>query len=193
MGANTESLRQEIEGTRSDLGETLDAIGDRVSPGRVIERRKNRMFQGVESVRDQVMGTAHDAAGGVGGVPDMVREGTEGAPILAGALAFGVGFLIAAVLPTTRPEQQVGSAVMDKAQPVKDQLVEAGKEIGEHLAEPAKESAMAIKDAATSGVHTVVEEAKSARDDTLDETRAAVEQVRSGNPENGEDEPRPTP
>ena len=189
MGANTESLRQEIEGTRSDLGETLDAIGDRVSPGRVIERRKNRMFQGVESLRHQVMGTAHDAADGVGGVPDMVREGTEGAPMLAGALAFGVGFLFAAVLPTTRPEQQVGSAVMDKAQPVKDQLVEAGKEIGEHLAEPAKESAMAIKDAATSGVQTVVEEAKSARDDTVAETRAAVEQVRSGNTDGGDVDP----
>ena len=80
MGANTASLRQEIEGTRSDLGETLDAIGDRVSPGRVIERRKNRMFQGVESAAPSGDGHRARRGGGVGDVPDMVREGTEGAP-----------------------------------------------------------------------------------------------------------------
>ena len=33
MGQSAEELRQEIAGTRADLGDTLDAIGDRVSPG----------------------------------------------------------------------------------------------------------------------------------------------------------------
>ena len=189
MGADTASLKQEIEGTRSDLSETLDAIGDRVSPGRVIERRKNRMVRSVESLRHQVMGTAHDAADGASNVPDMVRERTEGAPVVAGALAFGVGFLLAAVLPTTRPEQQVGSAVLDKAQPVKDQILEAGKEIGQQLAEPAKESAMAIKDAAASGVQTVVEEAKDAKDEAVDKARAGVEKIRSGDADGQPDPP----
>ena len=42
MGQTAEQLKEQIAGTRDDLSETLDAIGDRVSPGRVIERRKNR-------------------------------------------------------------------------------------------------------------------------------------------------------
>ena len=41
MGQSADELRHDIEATRGQLGETLDAIGDRVSPGRMIERRKN--------------------------------------------------------------------------------------------------------------------------------------------------------
>ena len=40
MGQRAEELRQEIEGTRAELSGTLDAIGDRVSPGRTVDRRR---------------------------------------------------------------------------------------------------------------------------------------------------------
>jgi hypothetical protein len=53
MGQSPEELKQDIESTRADLGETLDAIGDRVSPGRVIERRKNRTRQRLTGLRDR--------------------------------------------------------------------------------------------------------------------------------------------
>ena len=43
MGQNADQLKREIADTRNDLGNTLDAIGDRVSPSRVIQRRKNRV------------------------------------------------------------------------------------------------------------------------------------------------------
>ena len=36
MGTSAEELRRDIAQTREDLGETIDAIGDRVSPGRVM-------------------------------------------------------------------------------------------------------------------------------------------------------------
>jgi hypothetical protein len=76
MGESADELRREIEYTRGGLGETLDAIGDRLSPGRMMERRKNRVMNGLQTVRDKVMGTATetgstvshavgDAAGGV--------------------------------------------------------------------------------------------------------------------------------
>ena len=50
MGQDAEELRREIEASRAEMSNTLDAIGDRVSPGRVIERRKNRMKNAVQSV-----------------------------------------------------------------------------------------------------------------------------------------------
>ena len=49
MGQSPEELKQDVESTRADLSDTLDAIGDRVSPGRMIERRKNRMRQGLDT------------------------------------------------------------------------------------------------------------------------------------------------
>ena len=118
MGQNADELRQDIEQTRDGLSDTLDAIGDRVSPGRMIERRKNRAVQGIQSLRDRVMGSASDATDSVSDAtgsavdtikdaPDAVRHQTQGSPVAAGAIAFGVGFLIAAIFPPSQPEQQV--------------------------------------------------------------------------------------
>ena len=86
MGQTTEELRQQIADTRGDLTDTLDAIGDRVSPGRVIERRKNRMTAGVRSTLDRLMGTAHDAADAVRDTPGSVGSSTQGAPLVAGGV-----------------------------------------------------------------------------------------------------------
>ena len=99
MGQTAEQLKEQIAGTRDDLSETLDAIGDRVSPGRVIERRKNRMSAGVRSALDRVMGTAHDAADAVRDTPSTVGSSTQGAPLVAGGIAFAAGFLLAVALP----------------------------------------------------------------------------------------------
>ena len=57
MGQSTEELRRDIEATRSDMGATLDALEDRLSPGRVAQRQKNRFSAWTQSMRDRVMGT----------------------------------------------------------------------------------------------------------------------------------------
>jgi len=170
MGTQPEELRTEIAETRADLSNTLDAIGDRVSPGRIIERRKNRMTEGVQSMRDRVMGTAHDASDTASGVPDQIRERTQGAPMLAGAVAFGLGFLVAAALPTTRAERQMAPALLEKAEPLKEELIDAGKQAAEHLTPTAQESAESMRDAATQGVRTVVDQAKESTGQAKDES-----------------------
>jgi len=179
MGTAPEELRQEIADTRADLSTTLDAIGDRVSPGRMIERRKNRMTESVQSLRDQVMGTAHHAGDSVTGVPGQVREHTRGAPILAGAIAFGVGFLIASAVPASSAEEQLGSTLLDKAEPLKEELVDAGKAVAQHLSEPAKESVASVKEAAAQSAQTVADQAKGAVMDTKEQASQRVDEVRS--------------
>ena len=66
MGQSAEELRQEIEASRGHLTTTVDAIGDRVSPGQVVERRENRVKGGVQSVREREMGTACDPSDSAG-------------------------------------------------------------------------------------------------------------------------------
>ena len=61
MGQDIEELKRDIEYTRADMGGTLEAIGDRVSPARIVERKKNRIVSSAQSVRDRVMGTAGEA------------------------------------------------------------------------------------------------------------------------------------
>lgn len=49
MGQAADELRQDIERTRQDMAETLDAIGDKVSPRLQAERQMERLRdRGVE-------------------------------------------------------------------------------------------------------------------------------------------------
>jgi len=196
MGQSAEELRREIADTRSDLGETMDAIGDRVSPGRIIERRKNRLANGLQSVKDRVMGTASDArnvvadrahsAGDSAGsaldtvrdAPDAAREQVAGNPLAAGAVAFGLGFLVAAAFPPSRTEEEAVGQVLDKAEPVKEQLVAAGQEIGEHLKESATEAVEQVKQVAQDGGSEVVDAAKDAAETGKEAARDAADSTR---------------
>ena len=184
MGQSPEELREQIAGTRAELGDTLDAIGDRVSPGRVIERRKNRITNGFRSVKDRLMGTASDAghavtdrvgsaagqagdAGGgavdaVRGAPTAAREQTQGNPLAAGAVAFGVGFLVAAALPKSKTEVQAAGKLLEAAEPVKAQLAEVGHEVADNLKDSAKDAVQQVKETAAEGGRQVSETAKDA-------------------------------
>lgn len=177
MGQSAEELRRDIATTRADLGETLDAIGDRVSPGRVIERRKNRISHGFRSAKERVMGTTShmghsvsDQVGGtaggavevVKGAPDTAMRQTQGNPLAAGAVAFGVGFLVAAAFPPSRKEEEATEQLMERAEPVKQQLVESGKEVADHLKGSAQEAAEQVKQSATDSGQQVASTAKDA-------------------------------
>jgi hypothetical protein len=207
MGRSAEQLRREIEDTRGDLGETLDAIGDRVSPGRMMERRKNRLMNGVHTVRERVMGTASDAGSAVGhavsdavdGVadaaggavstlketPDTMRRETQGNPLAAGAIAMGVGVLLASVFPATAKERRAADQLMDKAEPLKEELMDTGREMAEHLKEPAREAVQEVKDAASEGAQSVTETAKEAAGTTSQSAREAADHVRSETTDRG--------
>jgi ElaB/YqjD/DUF883 family membrane-anchored ribosome-binding protein len=197
MGQSAEQLRREIEYTRGDLGETLDAIGDRLSPGRMMERRKNRMRSGLQSVRERVMGTVSDTgsavadtAGGVadaaGGAvstlkdtPDTVRQQTQGNPLAAGAIAMGVGVLLAGVFPATEKERRAADQLMDKAEPLTEELKQAGREIAEQMREPTREAIDQVKEAASEGTQAVTDTARQATDTTSHDARQAVDSVRN--------------
>ena len=190
MGQSAAELRQEIEDTRDDLGETLDAIGDHVSPGRMIERRKNRLANGLHEVRTRVMGTASDTSAAIGdsaggamdsikGTPDAVRHQTQGNPLAAGAIAFGFGVLLASVFPASEREKQAAGQAMDKAEPLKEELKHTGEEVAEHLKEPAREAIEHVKESATEGQQAVAETAKEAAGATTQTAREAADTVRT--------------
>ena len=69
--------------------------------------------------------------------PEVVRQQTQGNPLMAGAIAFGVGVLTASVFKPTEIEKQAAGQLMDKAEPLTEELKETGQETVEHLKEPA--------------------------------------------------------
>jgi ElaB/YqjD/DUF883 family membrane-anchored ribosome-binding protein len=189
MGETAEELRREIEQTRSGLGDTLDAIGDRVSPGRVLERKKNRMTGGVRSAVDRVMGKAHDAQQSVSGaghgtvdtvrdLPDTIKSQAQGTPLIAGVVAFAAGFMIAAAFPPSDTEKAGASQLLDKVEPIKAELSHVGQEIAEHLKEPAMQAVEEVKSAAQDGAQSVTDTAQQAAADTKEQAHDAVDTVK---------------
>jgi ElaB/YqjD/DUF883 family membrane-anchored ribosome-binding protein len=159
MGETPEELKRDIEDTRSSMTGTLEAIGDRVSPGRMLERRRNRMVIWVRDAKDKVMGTADhltdragDTAHRMGDTPtaaiDSVRTTTAGAPLVAGGIAFGIGVLIGSLIPPSRTERQLGEQAMHAVEPVKAELQEAGRGLVENLREPVTEAVEDVKQTA---------------------------------------------
>jgi hypothetical protein len=72
-----EQLAADIERTREELAETLDAIADKVSPKRVAKRTTKK-------VTDAVKDTAHDAASSVKGTAASAKEKVTGGTTGAG-------------------------------------------------------------------------------------------------------------
>ena len=117
MGEAAEELRGQLAQQRQDLSRDVEAIGDRVVPGRVVDRKKAAARQRFDRARDAVMGAADSAtgrasdamssvqdkasslAGTVGDAPDMARERAQGSPVAAGLIAFGAGLLVGSLVP----------------------------------------------------------------------------------------------
>jgi gas vesicle protein len=189
MGQDAQELRDDIRRRREDLEGTLDAIGDRVSPGRMIERRRNRMADGVRSARDRVMGSvsdsthrASDVASGAADTvkeavsPDAVRAQTAGHPLSAGMVSFGVGFLLAAAFPKTEVEAKAADALKERAEPATRQLTEAAKEIASDLKDEASRAGQQVAQTASQAATDVKETAKETAKDTVAETKEELRQ-----------------
>lgn len=56
-------LRREIEYTQHNLSTDVDRLAEKVTPGRIVQRRVDRARNAMTTARDRVMGTAHDVAG----------------------------------------------------------------------------------------------------------------------------------
>ncbi|HEV3400205.1 MAG TPA: DUF3618 domain-containing protein, partial [Acidimicrobiales bacterium] len=96
MGTRADDLRHEIADVRGDLGETLEAIGDKVAPDKVMERAKADLSEKVDDVKEKVSPKrlaqkgADSVRRGVRTVVGSDDDGDAGAtrvPALSGATA----------------------------------------------------------------------------------------------------------
>lgn len=174
MGQSAEELRAEIERTRTELSTDLDAIGDRVSPRRMVERRTNRAKNFVGDTRTRVFGRADDvktsmsdrstsAVDTLRSAPDSAAGRVEGNPMIAGAVAFGVGFLAAVVFPGSQTEAEAVQRVGDAAQPLKEQAVEAAKEVASSTKEAGQQAVEELKGSAQERAADVKDTAQQER------------------------------
>ena len=200
MAEVSQELRQDIEGIRDDLDETLDALGDRVSPRQIARRRKDAARARVTRVRTAVMGSAQEtgsagagkarhakvtvqesaseAADKVREAPEMIQQQAQGNPLAAGLVAFGAGMLLATLFPPTEAEQRAASAVQERAEPLKGQALGAGREMKDHLQQSAQESAQQVKETAKDAAQEVKDQAQSSAEGVKEDAKSSAESIK---------------
>jgi cell division septum initiation protein DivIVA len=191
MTSDPDEIRSDIEQTQHNLTADVDALTEKVSPPRIMERRVQHTRSAMTTMKDRIMGgtahrtsnvggsvsstastakdmltsTASSAADVASAAPDMARRQTRGNPLAAGLIAFGAGWLLSSLLPATEPEQQVASQVKDlaveKGRPLAQELSRAGQEAAHELGESAQQRAQSVKETAAGAASTVTDEAQS--------------------------------
>jgi len=178
--SDPEVLRSQIETTRRDLGADVDALADKVTPGKIVQRQTDKVRGAFSSVKDKVMGSASDAGDSLNGVADEASglahnavDKAKGNPLAVGLIAFGVGWLASSLIPASTVEKKVAANVKDAAEPLVHQVTDAAKEVGENLKQPVADAADAVKGTATDAADTVKSETTSSAEEVRDTAKQA--------------------
>jgi ElaB/YqjD/DUF883 family membrane-anchored ribosome-binding protein len=169
MGQDPDAIRQDIEQTRSEMSETVEAIGYKAD---VPSRAKDAVSEKVENVKSKVSDTATRAKEAVTGttsrVGDRVSDNTPSSgqvkqqarrtaglakenPLGLAIGAVAVGFLAGLAVPSTRVEDE-------KLGPVADQVKEKVKETGQEALDRGKQVAQEVASSATDTARQATQE-----------------------------------
>lgn len=194
-----EELRSEIEQTRANLSQNVNALGEAVTPGAIARRQVDKVKGAGVGVKDKIMGSAEDArssvSGSVSGLGDSAgnvagaagnmagsaqqtaRRKAQGNPLAAGLIALGAGWLVGSLLPASEKERQAAGTVKEKAQPLVSEAQSVAKEAAQNLQQPAQEAVENVKATAQDASQTVKSEGQSATEDVKSSVQDSKETV----------------
>jgi len=148
MGQDPSDIREEIEQTRAEMGDTVDALAHKAD---VKSRVKESFADKKERLRTQMQGSTtrlEDATPDAAQVKDGARQAVgiaEENPIGLALGGVAVGFIAGMLLPSTRVEDEkvgpIAEEVKEKAIETGQEAVERGKDVAGQVAEQAAETA----------------------------------------------------
>jgi gas vesicle protein len=159
MGQDPDEIRQEIEQTRAEMSETVDAIGYKAD---VPSRAKEKVSEKVDNVKSKVSDTATRAKEAVTGTASRVGDATpSGAdakrstrravglaqenPLGLAIGAAALGFLAGLAIPSTRVEDErlgpMADQIKDKAKETGQEALERGTQVAQEATQTAVQTA----------------------------------------------------
>ena len=194
MGQDPDAIRQDIEQTRTEMSETVEAVGYKAD---VPSRAKEKVSETVDNMRSKVSGTAtrakeavtgtaSQASDSVSGVTSRVSDATpdrgevrQQARRAAGMAkenplgltigAAAIGFLAGLAVPSTRVEDE-------RLGPVADQVKDKAKETGQEAFDRGKQVA---QDVASTAAETAKEETREHGQELADSAKQSAQAVRN--------------
>jgi hypothetical protein len=197
MGQDPDAIRQDIEQTRAEMSETVEAIGYKAD---VPSRAKEKVSEKVDSVKAKVSDTATRAKEAVTGAGSRVGDAAGGATARVGeatpsrgevkqagrraagmakenplGLAIGaaaLGFLAGLAVPSTKVEDErlgpVADQVKDKVKETGQEALDRGRQVAQEVASTAADTA---KEKTQEHGQGLAESAKQSAQEVKDEAR----------------------
>jgi ElaB/YqjD/DUF883 family membrane-anchored ribosome-binding protein len=160
MGSASQSAHGVTDTARSTAGSLREGTG-----------------QATETVRE----TAEQAGEAVRRAPDQAMRRTQGSPLAAGLIAFGVGALASSLLPTSRAEEETASELLahngEALEPVKQAAKESAQHLKEGAGDVARTAAEEVKSTAVDAAHTTQEEVRGRGADVTEQARTSGQQI----------------
>ncbi len=154
MGEDPDRIRTEIEHTRAEMSETVEALGYKTDV-------KARAKDSIQDKKESVMGVASSAKERLVGAGQSVGDATPDTeqvkqqarraksvaqenPLGLAVGAVAVGFLAGMLIPSTRVEDEklgdMSDDVIERAKQTGQEALERGKQVAQDAAETAKDS-----------------------------------------------------
>ena len=168
MGEDPDRIRREIEATREEMGETVDALSYKAD---VKSRAKENLMGKKDAIKSKVTGVS-DATPDGEQVKDNARRAAGIAQENPLGLAVGsvaVGLIVGMLLPSSRVEDQ-------KLGPIADDVKEKAKETGQEALERGQQVA---QEAAQSAQQTVQEKGREHGEELASSAQQNMQQATS--------------
>ena len=203
MSTDPEQIRSEIDQTQRELSADVDALTEKLSPPRIVERRVRRTRIAMTNVKDRMMGStsdAYQAAGSmssgagetvsarassardtVAGTASSAVDTARSAPDMVrrrtegNPLAAGlVAFGAGMLLSSLLPASEPEQRV---ASQVKDFAAEQGRPVAEQLGEAGQQAGQQLKESAQQRAEAVRQTAADAASAVAGEAHSAASDV----------------
>jgi hypothetical protein len=203
MSTDPDQIRSEIDQTQRELSADVDALTEKLSPPRIVERRVRRTRDAMTNVKDRIMGSTSDAYQTAGSAASNAGQGVSARAsatrdTVAGTASSAVDTVRSA--PQTVRRHAEGnplaagliafgagwllSSLLPATEPeqraasqVKDFAVEQGRPVAEQLGEAGQQAAQELKESAQQRAEAVKETAADAASTVTGEAQSAASDV----------------
>lgn len=192
MSTNPDEIRREIERTRAELSDNVNALGDSAKPSNMVREQVDQVKEGVHGFKERIfgsdtnpyddgaLGAVGDRAGtAVADAPRQVKASTRGNPLAAGLIAAGIGALIGGLIPASQMEKERATQLKDAAEPAIEELKALATEAKDNLQPLAEEAAGSIKEVAQGAAQNIKADAQAATDEVSEQARLSAERVKA--------------
>jgi hypothetical protein len=187
-------LREKIMGTASHAGEVGGAKGSsaaqsvsgaaqsaRGTAESAAQSARGTADSAVHSVGDAAEKAGHSMRDAAGSARQRQHEMTQGSPLAAGLIVFGLGVLVSSLMPPSPQERHTAGRVKGKvtehSEGIKQQVAGAAHQAQENLRQPAQQAMDSVKSRTAQGASAVQEQGRAAAQDVQGQARTAAQEV----------------